>query len=104
MAPTDSEDRKVAAEGLSSERKLEIVPLPDDPAQLRMGPLAEKGRIDVRSAGQDEASHPVQQGGGVLGPSGGQDEGEASSLLDRPHVILSQDVNAGPPVVIACRD
>src|SRR5262245_43104902 len=104
MAPTDSEDRQVAAEGLPSESELEIVAFPDDPAELRVRPLAEESRVYVRSPGQDEGRHTVEERRGVLGPAGGEDGGEAGRGPDRPHVRLSQDVNAGPPVVGACRD
>src|SRR5262245_2540710 len=104
MAPTDSEDRQVAAQGLPGERELEIVPLPDDAAQLRVGALPEKGGIDVRSTGQDECCDPVEKGGGVLGPARRQDEGQPPSVFDGPDVLLSQNVNAGPPVIVARRD
>ena len=47
MAPTDSEDGQVAAEGLAGERELEVVALREDPDDRRVGLLAVEGGVHV---------------------------------------------------------
>ncbi len=94
MAPTDSEDRHVAAEGLPGERQLEVVPPPVDPPELRVGGLAVEDGVHVHAAGQQDAVQPVEEGRDVPGRDRGQHDRHGSRLLDGPDVVLAHGVDA----------
>ena len=101
MAPTDSEKGHVPGQGLPGEGQLEVVPLPEDLAELRVGGLAIEGRIDVGAAREDESMDPVEEVGGVLRPAGSQDDRQAARLFDRADVVPPQHEEVRPAVVVA---
>ena len=68
MAPADSEERQVAAEGLAAQRQLEGIPLVERGPELGMPGLAVVPGIHVGAAGQQQPVDAVED----LRASGGR--------------------------------
>src|SRR6266496_1778247 len=90
MAPTDSEQGEVAAEGLADEGELEEIALREHGAEGGMGLLAVVPRVDVGAAGEEEPVHPVEQLRHVLRPSGRDDEGQPARRFHGAHVVVAE--------------
>src|SRR6266702_7699550 len=104
MPPTDSEEGQIPFESLPREGQLEVVTLPDDLAELRVGARAVESGVDVRSPGEEQPLQPFQELGSLLRPAGREDQGQTAGLLDGSDVVLTQEMEAVPAFVVADRD